>query len=185
MPHPHICYVCGEDLGGSYMMHWDRYCHCECHPDTVVRASEAERHYQRGKADVQATIDRLTAERDAALAREAAAFEVAAQSLDEDVADREADASRFRPGSDPHHYRMALAQAVKYHSSELRKLVPADSQAALDRMLREAEARGMRKAADLLAPAKNSRAGIWSGRIAKRREAILNLASFTANTEGE
>ncbi|MDF3606153.1 hypothetical protein PE067_08430 [Paracoccus sp. DMF-8] len=77
MAYPHVCYVCGNDLGGSYSLDWGRYCHIECHPDTIARAAEAERHYNRGKADSQAEIARLTRERDEALAKVAAAYEVA------------------------------------------------------------------------------------------------------------
>lgn len=58
----------------------------------------------------------------------------AAGGLDRDVADREADANRFRGGSNPHHYRMNLAQAVKYHAEQIRALPvpsPADLAARL------------------------------------------------------
>jgi hypothetical protein len=89
-------------------------------------------------------LDALSAALTASQAETAAAYEVAADSLLEcsvwcDNQERADDG-----------WRNGVIDARKHHTNRIRALTPADSKAALDRMIAEAEERGMRKAADKL-----------------------------------
>ena len=62
--------------------------------------------------------------------------ERAAAELDSDVADLQADASRFRSGTNPHHGRMAFAEAAKRQAGRIRAL-PIPTQAEVLAYARE------------------------------------------------
>jgi hypothetical protein len=98
--------------------------------------------------DAAKTLRALSAALAASQAETAAAYEVAALVLDKEALVLEAEASRFRGGTNPHHERMAFASAARRQSNAIRALTPADSKAALDRMIADAEERGMREALD-------------------------------------
>ena len=62
-----------------------------------------------------------TAEADARVkAAVLAEREACAEILDEKAADHDADASRFRSGSDPHHNRSFLAKTAREHAASIR-----------------------------------------------------------------
>jgi len=76
----------------------------------------------------------------------AAAYERAAVTLDKEATSLRADASRFRGGTEPHHYRMNFASAVIKQASAIRALANPDQTAALETIRAEARAQGMREA---------------------------------------
>ena len=68
---------------------------------------------RRWESQPTTALDHMLAQAKAEGMREAAAM------LNEDVMIREADASRFRQGSDPHYYRMDRARVVKDHADAI------------------------------------------------------------------
>jgi hypothetical protein len=137
---------------------WDdqkaRHHECWLHSvKTLYRALDAETALQQSQAETAAAYEvvarDLEDQRDAAIAaltasqaETAAAYEVAADSLLECIVwcDNQ---ERADDG-----WRNGVIDARKHHANRIRTLTPADSKAALARMIADAEERGMRKALD-------------------------------------
>ena len=76
----------------------------------MIIALQAERNQLITAADADARVEA------AVLAERAACAEI----LDDKAADHDADASRFRSGSDPHHNRSFLAKTAREHAAAIR-----------------------------------------------------------------
>ena len=92
-------------------------------------------------------IDALSAALTQSRAETAAAYERAVEVLDMEAEDLKSDASRFRSGTDPHHYRMNFASAAIRQAKAIRALAKPDQTAALDEVKAAAREQGMREAA--------------------------------------
>ena len=96
--------------------------------DTSDKAIEAlaAAPWAYASADLSAMIIALQAERNQLIttaeadARVKAAVEACAGILDAKAADHDADANRFRSGSDPHHNRSFLAKTAREYAAAIR-----------------------------------------------------------------
>src|SRR5690606_26022474 len=111
----------------------------------IARLTAALERTEANRNDILADLDGVTAERDAIAA---AAFEAAAQEAGEDK---------------------LFAKGIDCCGDCIRILTPADAKAALDRMLREAKAEGMRMAEGILRE-------MWASTSAEHSDAILARA---------
>lgn len=105
------------------------------------------RFWSKKSVEVSENNKELRAALEQSRAETAAAYERAVEVLDMEAEDLKSDASRFRSGTDPHHYRMNFASAAIRQAKAIRALAKPDQTAAMDEVKAAAREQGMREAA--------------------------------------